>query len=85
MDMLGPDFAKQTGASALLAKQNETCGEEVAVLAGARFVATIEIDDGRKLAESLVKQLTGNDTVRARFLYGNSFEFVPSLKTMDGD
>jgi len=28
-------------------------------LAGARFVASIEVDEGRKLAEGLVKTMTG--------------------------
>src|SRR5690606_21040553 len=37
---------------------------------------------GRKLAESLVKQLTGGDRVRARRLYANSFEFVPTFKVL---
>lgn len=80
MDLLGPDYAKQTTATALLVKQNETVGEDVAVLVGARFVATIEVDDGKRLAESLVKQLTGGDKIRARFLYSNSFEFEPTFK-----
>ncbi|MCK9313514.1 MAG: phage/plasmid primase, P4 family, partial [Methanocorpusculum sp.] len=80
MAMLGPDYTKQTSATALLVKQNETCGEEIAVLAGARFVATLETEDGKRLAESLVKQLVGGDKIRARFLYGNSFEFQPCLK-----
>ena len=78
--MLGPDYTKQTTASALLVKQSESVGEEIAILAGARFVATIEIEDGKRLAEGLVKQLSGGDKIRARFLYGNSFEFQPVLK-----
>lgn len=80
MALLGQDYAKQTSATALLTKQNETAGEEIAILAGSRFVATIEVDDGRRLAESLVKQLTGGDRVRARFLFSNSFEFLPTFK-----
>lgn len=80
MDLLGPEYAKQTAATALLAKQHETAGEEIAVLEGARLVSTIEVDDGKRLAESLVKQLTGGDRVRVRRLYSNSFEFMPTFK-----
>lgn len=80
MDLLGRDYAKQTAATALLAKVHETPGEEIATLQGARLVCTVEVDDGKKLAESLVKQLTGGDRIRARRLYSNSFEFTPTFK-----
>lgn len=82
MDLLGRDYAKQTAASALLAKVHETPGEEIATLQGARLVCTVEVDDGKKLAESLVKQLTGGDRIRARRLYANSFEFTPTFKLL---
>ena len=49
MDMMGPDYTKQTTATALLVKQNETSGEDIAVLVGARFVATIEVDGKKRL------------------------------------
>lgn len=53
---------------------------DIARLRGARFVASIEVDQGKALAEGLVKMLTGGDTVSARFLYNESFEFVPQFK-----
>lgn len=53
---------------------------DIARLAGARFVASIEVDEGKRLAEGLVKQLTGGDTVTARFLYQSEFEFTPQFK-----
>jgi putative DNA primase/helicase len=53
---------------------------DVAELAGRRFVVSIEVDEGRRLAEGLVKILTGGDTVRARFLYQEAFEFKPQFK-----
>ena len=53
---------------------------DVAQLAGARFVASIEVDEGKRLAEGLMKQITGGDTVAARFLYHESFEFRPAFK-----
>ena len=40
-----------------------------------------ETDDTKKrLAEGLVKMLTGGDTVSARFLYKEEFEFLPQFK-----
>ncbi|MGD0572331.1 MAG: phage/plasmid primase, P4 family [Sedimentisphaerales bacterium] len=53
---------------------------DVARLAGTRFVVSIEVDEGKELAEGLVKLMTGGDTVSARFLYRESFEFVPACK-----
>ena len=57
-----------------------TARNDVAALAGARLVASIEVDEGKRLAEGLIKILTGGDTVRARFLYQESFEFLPQFK-----
>lgn len=53
---------------------------DIARLGGARFVASIEVDEGKELAGGLVKMLTGGDTVTARFLYHESFEFMPRFK-----
>lgn len=53
---------------------------DIARLAGARLVASIEVEKGRRLAEGLVKTITGGDTVAARFLYREAFEFVPAFK-----
>jgi putative DNA primase/helicase len=50
---------------------------DIARLAGARVVISVEVDEGKALAEGLLKLLTGGDTVAARFLYSETFEFVP--------
>lgn len=61
-------------------KQVGQIRNDIARLCGARFVISIEVDEGKKLAEGLVKTLTGGDTVSARFLYKEAFEFVPQFK-----
>ena len=53
---------------------------DIARLAGSRLVASIEVDQGKRLAEGLVKMITGGDTVTARHLYRESFEFRPTFK-----
>jgi putative DNA primase/helicase len=53
---------------------------DVARLNGARLVVSVEVDEGKALAEGLLKQLTGGDAVAARFLYRETFEFYPVLK-----
>ena len=53
---------------------------DIADLAVARFVSSIEVEEGKRLAEGLVKLITGGDTVKARHLYHEGFEFVPQFK-----
>jgi putative DNA primase/helicase len=48
--------------------------------AGLRFVAANETEGGGALAEAFIKQLTGSDTLVARRLYEESFNFVPQAK-----
>ena len=46
-----------------------------------RLVSAIETDEGKRLAEALIKQLTGGtDTVKARFLFEEYFEYRPQFK-----
>lgn len=78
-DVLG-DYGRNTSTETLLTKRHEGVGNDVAALQGARFVSAAEVEKGRRLAESKVKQLTGNDTVTARFLYGEPFDFRPQFK-----
>ena len=54
--------------------------EDIARLAGARFVNMSEPDKQMALSAPLVKTLTGNDTINARFLGENSFEYRPQFK-----
>lgn len=77
--MLG-DYALHAATETLMAKNRYTIPTDLARLRGARFVTAIETEAGKKLAESLIKQVTGGDKVTARFLYGNFFEFFPEFK-----
>ncbi len=79
MAMLG-DYALQTSPETLLVRSNDSANNDVARLQGARLVSAAEIDAGRRLSESLVKQITGGDVVTARRLYQEYFEFVPQAK-----
>ncbi|MDR4469061.1 MAG: phage/plasmid primase, P4 family [Nitrospira sp.] len=74
------EYARQTSADTLLVKRGDSISNDIARLQGARFVSAVEAEQGRSLAEALVKRLTGGDKLSARFLYGEYFEFVPSFK-----
>ncbi len=54
--------------------------EDLARLAGVRFVSASEPDRRMRLSASLVKTLTGNDTITARCLYQSSFQYRPQFK-----
>ena len=43
------------------------------------MVISVEVEDGRKLAEGLIKQITGGDKIAARFLHREYFEFQPQF------
>src|SRR4029077_750623 len=74
------DYARTADSSLLLTRSSDIVRNDVARLAGARFVSTSETEAGRHLAEVLVKQLTGGDKVTARFLYSEFFEFDAQFK-----
>jgi putative DNA primase/helicase len=78
--MLG-DYATTADFETFL-QRSHTGGtrNDIARLAGARMVLSQEVDEGKRLAEGLVKQLTGGDTVSARRLYQEAFEFSPEFK-----
>ncbi len=53
---------------------------DIARLFGVRFSCAIEAPKDRQLNESLVKSLTGGDTICARFLFKEFFDFTPIFK-----
>ncbi len=81
--LLGP-YAKQMQAESIMAKKQQGIPNDIARLAGARMVVSTESDSGQRFNEGLVKQLTGGDTMLARYLYGEYFEFQPQFKLILG-
>ena len=80
MNLLG-DYASATPTATFMRESNgDQMTNDLARLRGARFVTTTETEQGRKLSEPLIKQITGNDRITARFLYGEYFTFRPSFK-----
>jgi putative DNA primase/helicase len=67
-----------------LAKNQEGIPNDLAALREARFVTGVETEDGRRLAEAKVKQITGGDTISARFLHKEFFNFLPQFKIWIG-
>lgn len=72
------DYAMRSPTETLLVKRSGGVPNDVARLKGARFVTASETEEGRRLAESLVKDLTGQDTISARFMWAEWFDFKPT-------
>ena len=78
-EILG-DYAKQAASDVFLAEKGDHHPTGLADLVGARFVTAIEIEEGKRLAEALVKAATGRDRLKARFMRQDYFEFEPTFK-----
>ena len=78
------DYGKTSNPEMLSTKfgNTNTSGpsEEIARLAGIRFVNISEPEKKITFNAALVKRMTGNDTLNARFLHENSFDFKPNFK-----
>lgn len=78
--LLGTDYAQQATPDLLMQKKQERHATELAVLRGARLVASVETGQGKRLNEALIKSMTGGDRIRANFMHQDTFEFRPEFK-----
>jgi putative DNA primase/helicase len=77
------DYALSTPSASLLSKErHDAIPNDIARLRGARLVTAVEMGEGKKLDEQLLKRLTGQDAVTARFLRQEFFEFLPQFKLL---
>jgi P4 family phage/plasmid primase-like protien len=78
------DYGVRISSEILMESKRETDAEAAtpskARLAGARIAVSSEVDENAKLDSKNVKNLTGDSTMDARFLYGPKFTFTISHK-----
>ena len=79
LDLLGT-YAAQTPTETLMIRPVGSIPNDLARLVGVRLVVATETERSRRLAESRVKQMTGGDTITARFLHKEFFQFKPSFQ-----
>jgi putative DNA primase/helicase len=78
------DYAASARIETFLTNKKNSGGSsansDIARLAGARLVTAGEGESGRRLAEAMVKEMSGGDTITARFLYREEFQFDAQFK-----
>ncbi len=79
LELLG-DYGKQAAPDLLTHKSADRHPTELADVFGTRVVTSVEVDEGKRMAETLVKQMTGGDRMKARFMRGDFFEWTPTHK-----
>lgn len=71
------EYATFLPADAIAQTSGDRIPNDIARLDGRRFVSVMEFEDGKPLNERLIKQLTGGDTMQARFMRAEFFDFRP--------
>ena len=74
------EYGELAASGSLMAKRAESIPNDLAGFRGARVLQCAETREGAKLDEVLVKEATGGDEVKARFLYGEWFAYRPQFK-----
>lgn len=73
------EYGCQTEAQTFMEIRSDRIRNDLARLAGVRLVTAVETERRGKLSEPLIKQITGGDTITARFLRREYFEFTPTF------
>ena len=72
-------YGKHTPTDTLVAKVGGA-SNDLARLAGTRFVTASEANADQRLADALLKQITGDEPIVARFLFKEFISFRPTFK-----
>jgi len=74
------DYTMSIPTEMLMVSSGERHPTELAMLRGVRLAVGQETEQGKRWAEARIKQLTGGDPIRARFMRQDFFEFAPQFK-----
>lgn len=74
------DYAKNCPSTTFVQKQGNYIPSDLARLKGARIATAIESNQNVNLDEAVIKQVTGDDRITARYLNKDFFEFSPTFK-----
>lgn len=73
-------YALKLPAAALMVTRNDRHPTELAQLRGRRLAIASELEEGQFWNEALIKELTGDEVLTARFMRGDFFEFPMTQK-----
>ncbi|MBI5243390.1 MAG: hypothetical protein HY922_06835 [Elusimicrobia bacterium] len=76
------DYATHAPMDAFMETRGERHPTDLAKLRGARLVIATEVGQGRRWDEAKIKALTGGDTISARFMRQDFFDYKPQFKLM---
>src|SRR6516165_8725354 len=76
------DYAVAAAMETFVSSSTDKHPTDLAMLRGARLVYASETEEGRNWAESRIKQMTGGDRIRARFMRQDFFEYLPQFKLL---
>ena len=74
------EYGIAASSSTFIEQKNESISNDVARMAGARFVKAIETKEFGRFNIERLKALTGGESITARFLYAENFDFTPIAK-----
>ncbi|WP_295137392.1 phage/plasmid primase, P4 family [uncultured Reyranella sp.] len=74
------EYHRRAPMETFMASHSERHPTDLAMLQGARMVTASEVEAGARWAESKIKAITGGDTIPARFMRGDYFEYRPQFK-----
>ncbi len=80
LKMLFGDYFGKCPTEMIMNQNGNRIPSDVASLKGKRFAVASEVEENKRLAESRVKDLTGGDTIVARKMHNDWFEFEPTHK-----
>lgn len=73
-------YAMRTPTDTLVARNPNAIPNDLARLKGVRFAWASETNEGERLSESSIKDMTGAETITARFMRAEWFDFRPEFK-----
>ena len=74
------DYCKSANDELFTQTHGDRHPTEVARLQGARMVLVTEVEEGRRWDEAKLKKMTGGDTLTARLMRQDFFQFKPQFK-----
>lgn len=80
LEKLLGNYATSSPPETFMQRKQGAATNDIARLHNVRVTTAIETEDGQHMAESLIKQLTGQDRISGRFLFAEFFDFEPVFK-----